>query len=94
MGTVIALRHPPANPAVVEAARRLLELSEKGLLTSLIHIGVGPDGQAVLGIDGEVVDDLRYATELASEGFSRLLGHKIEQRTQPRHVLPRRLRKA
>lgn len=94
MGNVIALRRNPVNPAVVNAARRILELSEKGLMTSLIHIGVGPDGQATLGIDGDLVDDLQYATELASEGFSRLVGHKIEVRTQPRHVLPRRLRKA
>lgn len=93
MGTVIALRRTPVNPAVVEAARRILELSEKGLLTTLIHIGVGPEGQSYMGIDGELVDDLESATEVASEGFSRLVGHKIEQRTEPRHVLPRRLRK-
>lgn len=58
-----------------------------------MYIGVDADGETVLGFCGEFVDDLEFATEAASEGFSRLVGHKIEQRG-PKQELPLLFRKA
>lgn len=95
MGQVIALRQHPVNPEAVRVAREILDLTERGLMHSLIHIGVGPDGKAVMGICGEFAEDLEYATETASEGFSLLVGHKIEQQqTAPtEEALPKRMQR-
>lgn len=79
MGQVIELRSHPANPTMVATARKILDMAERGLMTTMIHIGAGPNGEAAMGICGEFAEDLEYATEACSEGFSLLVGHKIEQ---------------
>lgn len=94
MGQVFTLRNHPVNPAMLRTAKKILEMTEKGLLTSLIHIGCGPDGKSIMGLCGEFAEDLQFATEAASEGFSRLVGHKIEQQSSDVITLvPPRLRR-
>ena len=48
-------------------------------MQAFMFIGIDAEGQPEIGICGDFADDLDYATDAAREGFSRLVGHKIEQ---------------
>lgn len=89
MGQVLALRSTPVNPEVVEAAREILRRAEAGM-QAFMFVGIDVAGQAEIGICGDFADDLDYATEAAREGFSRLVGHKFEER-EAEEALPHRL---
>ncbi len=93
MGEVVVLRKTPVNQVVVNAATNILRDAKEGM-TALMYISVNGSGETEIGLCGEFSDDLEYATEAASEGFSRLVGHKIEQRATKNIIPPRLRRKA
>lgn len=93
MGQVIALGRLPVNQEVLRTARKILKEVEQGRMTSLAYMGTGPQGKSLMGIQGELAEDQDYAIEVARDGFSRLIGKRIEKACEVVNLVPPRLRR-
>ena len=61
---------------------RLLQGARQGLITSLMYVAAGPNGDAQMGISGEFLTDLPYAASAAKVAFATLLTVEIEPKQQ------------